>query len=323
MRAGAALVLLLVGCATPPAPPPSAEFRTAPEDDDLLAAVPAEADVVLAVDLAQLRKSPWTRELVVTAAGARARRQGFDEATDVDRLIVAQLPGGASLSVVQGRFDRARVAAAFREGKGEVASDTFRDCPIWTSGVEAVAFLTRRTLLSGPLTAVRGAIDSALGRARDIRGEAWLRQTRQQGAGLPAAEIAIKVSDEMRALIHEDLAEAEALEQVGGRLQLGGGLEISLKGATATGSQARSLAARLQETAGALSQRPSLTALGLAPVLARAQIAVKGTEIAAGLRLSESDRDDIAARWSTAARLIARAREDANRNATGKNDSGK
>jgi hypothetical protein len=301
---------LVAGCASASSLPSAApEARTAPEDADLLAVVPAEAEVVLIVDLAQLRRSPWTRQLVTEGAAARGGGQGFDEATDVDRLILVRLPDeGASLTVVQGRFQRARVEAAFREGKSDVTSSNFRGSAVWQSQLEAMAFLTPRTLLSGPLPAVRGAIDAAWGRARDVRGERWLRQIRGQSEKPAALEIAIKVSDQMRSLMHEDLAEAEALERVGGRLDLGSDLALSLIGATTTGTQAAGLAARLQETAGVLGQRPSMAALGLAPVLTGARIAARGTEVGAELNITESERDDIAARWAAAARLIAGAR---------------
>jgi hypothetical protein len=313
------LLSLGAACASGPLPADSSrsEVRPAPEDDDLLATVPAEAEVVLLLDLAQLRRSPWTRELLVQGAAARApaSTRGFDEAADVDRLVLARLPGGsgdeASLTVAQGRFDRRRVFAAFREGRAAATSDSFRGCPLVSSGPEAVAFLTDRTLLSGPLSAVRGAIDASFGRARDVRGERWLRETRGPGRSSSAVELALRVTDPMRERIHDQLAEAESLERLGGRLELGPRLDLTLVGAADTAPRARALAVELEQAVSALRGRPSVAALGLGEVLAGVRIAVRGPQIAAELHLTEAQRDDIAARLSSAARLIARARAEA------------
>jgi hypothetical protein len=312
---------VVAACAS--APPPASlagrdEVRTAPEDEDLLAAVPAEAELVLVIDLAQLRRSPWTRDLLAEGAAARASAgaRGFDERTDVDRLLLVRLPGGsgddASLSVAQGRFDRSRVFAAFREGRPGATTTSFRGCPLATSGPEAVAFLTGRTLLSGELAAVRGAIDAAFGRARDVRGERWLRAALpERSAARPAVELALRVTDPMRARIHEELEEGEALEEVAGRLDLGQRLDLTLRGRATTATRAQALATRLELALGTLRARPSVAALGLAGVLSGVRLSAQGTAIAAELHLTEAERDDIAARLSEAAKLIAKVRSDA------------
>jgi hypothetical protein len=312
-----ALAVVVAGCAPalPPATPAAPEARLGP-DEDLLAAVPAEAEVVLVIDLAQLRGSPWTRDLLAegTKARAAARDRGFDEARDVDRLVLVRMPAGDgnedTLSLARGRFQRPRVLAAFRQARSRVESTTFRGCTLLASGTDAIALLSDRTLLSGPLASVRAAIDAAFGRARDIRGERWLRQSRPPSSptGAAAVELAVRVTDPMRARIRGELDEAQALERVGGRLDLGPRLELRLVGAATTPAQARALGARLQEALTSLRERPSVTALGLADVLGGARVAVRGPEVGAELELTEAQRDDIAARLSSAARLIARAR---------------
>jgi hypothetical protein len=315
----ASLIAVASGCAAAltPADPSASEIRTVPEDDDLLAAVPAEAEVVLLVDLAQLRRSPWTKDLLAQGAAARAaaRARGFDEAVDVDRLLLARLSGGVgeetSLSVAQGRFDRRRVFAAFDAGRAKSSADTFRGCQLLSSGPETVAFLTDRTLISGALPAVRGAIDAAFGRARDVRGERWLRETRMSSGASSAVELALRVTDPMRERIHDQLEQAEALDRLEGRLELGARLDLTLIGVATDASRARGLAVQLEQAITMLRGRPSVAALGLAQVLAGVRVAVRGPKIAAELHLTEAQRDDIAARLSSAARLIARARGEA------------
>jgi hypothetical protein len=319
MRRALVLLALLGGCAplaAPPVSPAHDEARTAPDDEELLAAVPAEAEVVLLVDLAQLRGSPWTKALLAEGAAARAAsagQRGFDEAKDVDRFVLARLPGEneASLTVARGRFDRRRVLSAFREGRPGAVDDSFRGCALVSRGPEAIAFLTDRTLLSGPLPAVRGAIDAAFGRARDVRGERWLRETRRPSPLPSAVELAVRVSDSMREQIHSTLEEADTLERLGGRLDLGARLDLTLVGATGSPTRARALAAQLEQAVTGLRGRPSVAALGLADVLGGVRISVRGPQIAAELHLTEAQRDEIAARLSSAAQLIAKARGDA------------
>lgn len=308
---GVLLAVTLLGCATPDLPHAPTLGREAPEDGDLLAVVPAEAEVLVSVDVEALRRSPWTRSMIA-AARQEKRPRGFDEIADVDRLLLVRLPedaGGISLSIAQGRFDRERVRAAFAQDRAVAQSD-FRGCAIWTAGNEAAAFLTDRTFLSGALASVRAAIDAAYGRARDMRSQPWLGELRKRfGRDLPpaAVELAMRVSDPVRARLREELVEAEGLERVGARLELGKGLDLAVVGATATKQQAAALIARLGETLRDLRARPSLVALGFGRMLSEVQLAVQGPRVAAELRLEARDRDEIARRLSSAARMLAQA----------------
>jgi hypothetical protein len=305
--------VVLAACATPdlPAKPPVVG-REAPEDGDLLAVVPGEAEVVVVLDVAALRASPWTRPVIAAAAEEPGRRRGFDAVTDVDRLILARLPTdvrGISLSVARGRFDRARVRDSFGQGRA-VSTNNFRGCTVWSVGDQATAFLTDRTLLSGALPSVRAAIDAAYGRGRDLRGEAWVDELRARfGNKLPppAVELAMRMSDPIRELLRDELPEAGGLERVGARLELGQGLDLAVVGSTADRHQAAALIASLGVSLRELRARPSLVALGLAPVLAAVQLAVQGPRVAAELRLRERDRDELARRLSAVARLLTEA----------------
>jgi hypothetical protein len=311
------VAVALLGCAAtlPPPPVPALEARQAPEDADLEAVVPTDAEVMLTLDLAALRVSPWTRS-VVAAGGAEGggSPRGFDPVADVDRLVLVRLPAdatGISLSIARGRFDRAKVKAALGAGGQAVTTSAFRGCTLWISGGEATAFLTDRTLLTGALASVRAAIDTAYGRARDIRGQAWLAEVRRRfGQELPpaAAELAVRVSDEMRDRLRDEMVEAGGLETLAARVELGKRLDIAVVGATGTRQQANALIARVGATLRDLQTRPSLVALGFGPVLAGVQLAVQGPRVAAELRLRERDRDQIALRLSAVARLVAQAR---------------
>jgi hypothetical protein len=313
MRALPWAALALWACATPDLPKPPAELgRTAPEDGELLAVVPGDAELLASLDIEALRASPWTRSLLAAGRERTARARGFDELADVDRLLLVRLPGdvhGISLSIAQGRFDRDRVRAALADGR-PLASASFRGCVIWTSGKEATAFLTDRTLLSGALGSVRAAIDASYGRARDLRSQPWLAELRRRyGKDLPPApfELAVRVTDDMRALLGEELAEAATLERLGARLELDKRLDLAVVGATTTAPQATALIARLGDELRDLKERPSVSALGFGPLLAGVELAVNGPRVAAELRLDPRHRDEIAARLATVAKLWAKA----------------
>jgi hypothetical protein len=307
------IVLALgLGCAQPDLHgAAAAPGREAPADGDLFAVVPAEAELVLALDISELRTSPWTRSMLASGA-EQASGRGFDVVTDVDRMMVVRMPSDTeSLTVSRGRFDRERVAAAFRARRPGASADHFRGCALWAKDGDAVAFLTGRTLLAGPLASVRSAIDVAYGRGRDVREEKWLLEVRRRYGKMPrppVAELAVQVTDAMRARLRHELDEAEALERLGGRLDLGRRLDLAIVGTTSTGSHATLLTERLLAALRELQARPSVVAIGLSDVLADVEVASQGPRIAAALQLTESQRNDIALRLSAVAKLLAESR---------------
>jgi hypothetical protein len=141
-----------------------------------------------------------------------------------------------------------------------------------------------------------------------MRGQAWLGELRRRfGRDLPpaAVELAMRVSDPVRARLRDEMIEAEGLERIGARLELGKSLDLSVVGATGTDPQAAALIARVGSTLRDLQSRPSLVALGFGRMLSAVQLAVKGPRVAAELRLDGRDRDEIARRLSSAARILA------------------
>jgi hypothetical protein len=315
-RALALLPLAALACATPDLPPAQMEARQVVHDSDPLALVPGDAELILSLDVSALRGSPWTAPVIAAGAEGPRRPRGYDEIGDVDRVILVRLPAdasGTSLTIAQGRFDRGRVREAFAGGR-TVSTSTFRGRTIWSAETESAAFLTDRTLLTGALGSVRAAIDVAFGRARDIRGQAWLSDVRRRfgkDAGPAAIELAVQVSDPMRQKLREELGEAEGLVRLGARVTLGKRLDLAVVGTTATGEQASALIGEVGATLRDLQSRPSVLALGLGSVLADVQLAVQGPRVAAELRLEPGARDEIARRLAAVARLLtARTRPD-------------
>jgi hypothetical protein len=304
------ILTLALACAQPDLPPAQIEARQTVDDSDPLALVPGEAELLLSLDLGALRASPWSQPVIAAGANAPRRPRGYDEIRDVDRVLLVGLPAdaaGPSLTIAQGRFDRARVRAAFAAGR-KVMTAGFRGCTVWSADAEATTFLTDRTLLTGALGSVRAAIDVAYGKARDVRGQAWLTDVHRRfgkDPGPAAIELAVLVSDPMRRKLRDELAEAEGLVRLGARATLGRRLDVAVVGTTATPEQASALISEVGVALRDLQTRPSILALGLAPVLADVQLAVQGPRVAAELRLDARDRDEIARRLAAVAQLLS------------------
>jgi hypothetical protein len=271
--------------------------------------VPDGAKTLLEVDVAALRASPWSRRLVARAddeRAARAGEQGFDEIEDVDRALFAiseGTAGPATLLVAQGRFARARLAAAL--GAGWVAA-SWRGSPLWERHAEALALLTPRTLLRGDRGAVRAAIDCAWGLAADARrspiGE--LRRELSAGGQRGAVIAASEVTEAMRARVADEFALPAGLERVGARLDLGGALRLDLFGQLATPREAVETARNLQLTVRDLRARRALAAFGITPFLSAIAIAPQGRRVRLQLNLPEEQREDLAARLAAIVEAI-------------------
>jgi len=307
----------MIGCApglTGPTVAPST-VRSAPEDSDLLGVIPGEAEVVLAIDVQQLRQSRWTAE-VLAAHGriADATTRGFDQVRDVDQMVLARLPGaagGSTVTVAQGRFDASPMVAAFRAARPGAAASSFRGCPVQDADGEAMAFLTPRTMIAGSLAAVRAAIDASLGRAPAIRDQAWFEEStdelaagRGRRARGPAVLLAVRPGDEMRAALGRELPRADTLARVAARLDLGERLDLSAVGVAGSRADATELAVQLQHTVRSLRGRPSLAALGLGPVLDGVRLGVDGARVRAQVGLREDQREAIALRLAELAALL-------------------
>ena len=316
-------ILLVASCATPALPGPSAvpaATRTAADDDDLWALAPAEAELMVWADMAQLRESAWTKAALLKTApeerAARAAERGFDEVDDVDRLLYVTVPTlreGASLLVAQGRMDRERLGAAFRRLHHHTAASDYRGAAVLAEGEEALAFLTKRTVVSGPLVAVRAAIDCGFGLARSAADESWLsalqavlRDSRGPSRRPPAVAAAVRVSPTMREQLAAEMGEGGTLEQVGARLDLGRDLDVTMVGLVSTRQQALDLAARVAEALREQRNRPLVFILGLQPILDSVRFATRENRVEGRLSIPEDQRAEIAERMALVAEQLAR-----------------
>jgi hypothetical protein len=319
---------LVVSCAAPASPGPAsvaASARTAADDDDLWALAPTEAELLVWADMTQLRESAWTKAALYKTApeerAARARSRGFDEVDDVDRLLYATGPlfrEGASILIAQGRLDRERLSEAFRRQHPQTTTSDYRGARVLAEGEEAIAFLTKRTVVSGPLVAVRATVDCGLGLARSAASESWLsalqavlREARGPSRRLPAVAAALRVSPTMRAQLEAEMGEGGTLEQVGARLDLGRDLDVAMVGLVSTHQQAMDLAARVSAALREQRNRPLVLVLGLGPILDGVRLGAQGNRIEGRLSIPEDQRAQIADRMALVAEQIARRRASA------------
>jgi hypothetical protein len=343
-RAGLALalatVLMAAGCAesSPPVSPLASGQsvpRAAVDEHDLVSLLPDSVDSVLTVDLARLRGSVFARPLLTAASGEEsgARRQrGFDEIADVDAWAFARvgIPGGdrATLELARGRFDRARVTAAFFAHWPQARPTQFGPLPGVTEANVGVAFVSARVLAFGPPWALRvlAAVgEGKTGSARDLpwlaevgkalaRGRARYRDVDgdpdRPGAVLaPAAELALVATTDTRAELAAAFGVQVPIDHVGARIDVGQAARGLLIATATSPEAAQVLADQLREGLGALRARPSVQAMGLGRMLARGDVAAKGPRVALTLTITAAERENVATKLATFAALLARRSE--------------
>jgi hypothetical protein len=314
------LLLLVVGCGESVAVAPGgpAVPRAAPDDDDLWAMVPAEADLVLWADLGKLRASPWTRESFTKIASAdpSASEPSFAEIRDVDRLVFAKVPSfgdGASVLVAQGKFDRERISKAFARA-GVAKNSVYRGADMLIRDEEALAFLSKRTVISGLTVAVRAAIDCNIGVARAIDSESWFGHLRSQlaqtkGSAPPVAALYVRLQPATREALKREMGEGETLEEFAGRIDLDSDLDVTAIGNARTELQAKDLAARMAERIRDVRVRPIVAAFGFSSVLDSMRFSARATAVEATLHVSQRERAEISDRIAIVAETIATMRK--------------
>jgi len=292
--------------------------RPAPDDDDLFAMVPAEADLVLWADLGKLRSSPWTRESLakVTSEEPGAGESSFVEIRDIERLVFAKVPSfrdGASVLVAQGKLDRERISKAFTGGGAAVEHTAYRGADMLVRGDEALAFLSKRTVISGLTVAVRAAIDCNIGVARAIDTQSWFERmrallARAKGTTPPVVALYVSLQPATRETLKREMGEGEALEEFAGRVDLGADLDVTAIGNVRTELQAHDLAARMAERIRDVRTRPIVAAFGFSSVLDSMRFSSKETSVEATLHISQKERAEISARMAIVAQTIASLR---------------
>ena len=217
--------------------------------------------------------------------------------------------------IAQGRMDGGRLSEAFRRQHSQTTTSDYRGARVLAEGEEAIAFLTKRTVVSGPLVVVRATIDCGLGLARSAASESWLstlqavlREGRGPSRRLPALAAAVRLSPTMRAQLEAEMGEGGTLEQVGARLDLGRDLDVAIAGLVSTHQQAMDLVARLSTVLREQRNRPLILILGLQSIVDGVRLGARENRVEGRLSIPEDQRAEIVDRMALVAEQIARRR---------------
>jgi hypothetical protein len=310
--------LLALGCAETPVPGPVAPTgpRAAADDGDLWNLAPSNADALADVDLAALRASPWSRALTSSGfAGDRdeSRRVfGYDLFAEGDRLVTIGIETAGNthtLTIVRGRFDPARIGAAFMRATPGAKADHWRDSPVWEGGGRAVALVTPRTLAQGEPDAVRGAIDAAWGLVPDASSGPLgaLRRTLDADHGVPAAFVVLSVTEGVRSRSAGIIDLPPGLATAAARLDLGDDLNLDLVAVLGSGRDATAAAATWNLALRALGQQRMLMLLGLGPILDGVTLGAEGARVHGHLRIPAERREGLADKLLAVLQMVAGA----------------
>ena len=318
----AAALAFLVGCAETQAvvSTPTTGPRTAPDDSDLWNLAPENADVLAEVDLAALRSSAWSRTL--TESGLSGQRDenlrlyGFDLFADGDRLLAigSETTGDTTrtLTIVRGRFDPARVAAAFAASTPNIVPSRWRDSPLWEGQGRAVALVTPQTLAAGDPSAVRSAIDAAWGIVPDARTGPLGQVRRELDADRPghAAFVALSVTDGTRARAAGVMELPAGLINAAVRLDLGNDLNLDLLAGLDNAVDAHAAAAGGNAALQAYSQQQIVRLLGFRPILQAAVLGAEGARVHGHLRIPAESREALSEKLLAVLQMVASARHE-------------
>ena len=178
-----------------------------------------------------------------------------------------------------------------------------------------MAFVGKGTVISGLTVAVRAAIDCNFGVGRSIETESWFARMRtdllrvRDAASLVAARY-VHLQPATREALMRGMGEGGTLEDFGGRVDLAADLDATVLGVVRTESEARDLAARLNERIRDARVRPIVAAFGFGSVLDSAQFRASDTRVQGVLHISEKERAAIAERMAVVADTMANMRKE-------------
>jgi hypothetical protein len=309
------LALLCCACAESGAAPGASSAPRPADEDDLWSMLPAEADLVLWADLGKLRASPWTRESFDRIAPGEGHG-GLppEQLRNVERVVFAKVPSfadGASVLIARGAIDRAAVVKAFAKDAGPGTSSYYRGAELIARGDQSLAFLGRRTVLSGLTVAVRAALDCNFGVAPAVEGESWFRRMRAElvrgrDEATMVAALYVHPLPATREALMREMGEGGTLQDFSARVDLGGDLDLAAWALVTSETEARDLAARLSERLRDVGVRPIVTAFGFGSVLESIRLEHHGPLVSVTAHVSQAERQQIAARMAATAEMMTK-----------------
>jgi len=177
-----------------------------------------------------------------------------------------------------------------------------------------LAFVGKRTVISGLTVAVRAALDCNVGVPRTIETESWfgpLRGEIERGRDTAAMVTALYVhlQPATREALVREMGEGGTLEDFAGRVDLAADLRVTAIGVVRTETDARDLASRLIERLRDAQVRPIVEAFGFGSVLESVRFQAKATRVYGELSVSEKERAEIVRRMTAVAETMAAMRK--------------
>jgi hypothetical protein len=293
VRPLAALALLALGCGG--AQKPSRFAR--PIDEDLVALLPAGADLVIDVDAAQLRDwEPLNRVKAVLPDEAIARlgQLGVDSLGDVEAIALAAsrlgLESPTSTVVVRGDLDLDKAARGLGETPIEV---DYRGAALREVGDDSVARLTPRLFAFGARAEVRRVVDLVRGEGESVRtarGDAQLMTALGRcptaKSGRPAIFLAAVFTGPLREQIRKEGLPGGEVDWVALSFAVGDGFDAGGVFGTRGEAEARALFTSAKRGLEELKQQRTVRLLGLRPFLDPIVIVGRDDEVHFAYRLS-------------------------------------
>lgn len=301
IAAAAALLVLAspVSCHRTPGETESARQAQAPSLERLrddLALIPADARIVLSLDLDRLRGLPMGRRLLAALAQQAAHsldRTARGASIDMllqSRRVLAALPGEREdddrlvLIVEPGERDDARLASLLREwqGKNTAAFAHGRDKIVVAQGAWAKAAAALPGKAQGPSAA----------------NDPELRRLCERAAGDHMVWLAAIVPTELRKSLFEQnrFPDVAAIAHLSGFLDLDAGLRAELVAELSNALDAATLVHRLAAYLHAAKHHPDTLVHGFAPFLKALRISSPGPRALATLDLPAAQADELALR---------------------------
>jgi hypothetical protein len=260
-----------------------------------LSLVPADARIVLSLDLERLRGKPvWKKGMAGLARDAGLSLDGFAKGTGVDlteqaRGVLIAVPAERQdddrfvLIAETGTVDEPRVTAWLRQRQdGKMAAFVHGGNHIviakgaWASSVVALA--------------------KAGSPAPSAAGDPELRRLCERAAGDHIFWLAAIVPAALRRSLIEQarFPDVASVTRLSGSVDLDGGLHAKVVAELSNEADALSLAHRLGAYVNAAKRHPDMLAQGFSPYLEAVRLAVRGASVHASLTLPAAQQDDLA-----------------------------
>lgn len=300
----AAMCLCLAGCSSVL---PQASLPTRRLEEDLTWFLPAGADLVLDVDVAQLRAWPSARRLfkcLPDAAPGGSLQLGWDALGELDELALAVsgagTEGATTTWVARGVLDEERVQSALGAGRSQTL---YRGVMVSEAAARAVARPATSLWAFGSPVDVRRVIDVVRGVSESlaVAGEdrelehAYGRAPTAK-VGHPAARAALRMTGPMRERLHAERLPGGTLSWIAASLAVGDGLDLGAVGGAPGPIEARALVASAKVDLSGLRDKMWMRALGFERFVDPLILVSKDSEIHIAYRLPQLRLNQLLAR---------------------------